>query len=342
MNTCVICGAPSPGVKKNGSAYKCCPECRAKARGDAVRQVDPRPCELCGELLPDACSRRTKYCSYRCRQLATRGADCAGCGKRVHRSRTSGDIQFCLECRRGGVAPTAHGASGYRRGCRCDVCRAGATARHRMYVEEFRAEHGAPPPRRPRRRKPCGWCGVTHEDASRGEGQTHVQWLRHHVPSPSRELTLYVPEPEPPTVEPIIAKRPFVAGECAWCRASFVSLIATRTCSTECSRGLRRLRRGERHGGFSISLARRRAIYERDNFTCQICFEPTSAAWACDDPWSPTLDHIVPQSSSSTPDHSDENLRVAHALCNSYRRDGAVSDQEVRELVRGRRELQPR
>lgn len=66
-----------------------------------------------------------------------------------------------------------------------------------------------------------------------------------------------------------------------------------------------------------ITKDRRRALYERDNWTCQLCGEPV-------DPSTygaryPTLDHIEPQSLALIPDHSDRNLRTAHLSCNSKR-----------------------
>lgn len=51
----------------------------------------------------------------------------------------------CLPCRRSRSWPPSHGASGYRRGCRCDVCREGVRAKQAKYVEKYRAEHGVNP-----------------------------------------------------------------------------------------------------------------------------------------------------------------------------------------------------
>ncbi len=65
-------------------------------------------------------------------------------------------------------------------------------------------------------------------------------------------------------------------------------------------------------------------IYERDEWTCQLCFEPVDRDLMTLDPsnvWAPTLDHIVCQSWTSEPDHSPENLRLAHRWCNSVRSD---------------------
>lgn len=70
---------------------------------------------------------------------------------------------------------------------------------------------------------------------------------------------------------------------------------------------------------FYISKADRLAIYERDEWTCQLCLEPAPPTTDHLGPWSLTLDHIVCQSWTDEPDHSPSNLRLAHRWCNSVR-----------------------
>ena len=65
----------------------------------------------------------------------------------------------------------------------------------------------------------------------------------------------------------------------------------------------------------------RRAIYERDDWTCQICYEPVEPDADPLSDWFPSLDHIVPQSHQLIPDHSPEALRTAHRWCNAVRGD---------------------
>lgn len=79
----------------------------------------------------------------------------------------------------------------------------------------------------------------------------------------------------------------------------------------------RRYPDSDRH--YSMTKAERVAIYERDSWTCQLCNEPLDVAAHFNDPLAPTLDHIVPQSVSASPDHSPDNLRAAHRICNARR-----------------------
>lgn len=83
--------------------------------------------------------------------------------------------------------------------------------------------------------------------------------------------------------------------------------------------------------GIPISRTDRFAIYERDEWTCQLCFEPVY--WnALEFRDQPSLDHIIPQSMTAEPDHSPSNLRLAHVGCNARRKDAK------HELIRVTRE----
>lgn len=275
-------------------------------------------CAVCGVAVEGARARQ-KYCSRKCTE---RGKPSAKWQGGVHGVVTHGS------------------ASMYKYGCRCDLCREAQRVKIAAYAAKVKAEHGVVPSALYKRRKPrraCGWCGEVHEHGSRGIGGTHAQWRRHYTPSESREMVQYQ---EPQGLARFKPERPpsriFVSGDCSWCGERFMAVSNTglaSTCSARCRKRLSSHRRRARGGRFSITAARRARLMQRDGHTCQICFLPTSEAWSADDPWSPTLDHIEPQASAPDPDHSDENLRLVHAICNSYRRDGAVSDAEVRGLV---------
>src|SRR5699024_5326089 len=147
-------------------------------------------------------------------------------------------------------------------------------------------------------------------------------------PVPRRPLPRRAPTIRPP--EPF-RRAIFIQGPCAWCEESFLAIScngpsAMRYCSARCRKKSHDASRGGKK--FQVSPRTRRDIYERDGWVCQICNERTSGEYESADPWSPTLDHIVPRSKGGSNDPS--NLRLAHAWCNSVR--GDASRPEVAAL----------
>ena len=69
-----------------------------------------------------------------------------------------------------------------------------------------------------------------------------------------------------------------------------------------------------------VDAPTRRAIYERDRWTCQLCLEPIDAG-ATEHADRASLAHIIPQSRGGS--HEPSNLRMAHVGCNASRRDRA-------------------
>lgn len=125
---------------------------------------------------------------------------------------------------------------------------------------------------------------------------------------------------------------------CEWCEVECYR-AATRGqlpkyCGKVCAGRASRSRKALVRGEFTVHRARRRRLYERDGYTCQICWHPTNEVWTLGDPWSPTLDHIVPR--SVVVDDSDQNLRTVHHFCNAYRSNERFTDEEVRLVASAR------
>ena len=80
---------------------------------------------------------------------------------------------------------------------------------------------------------------------------------------------------------------------------------------------------------YYIPPAVRRHVYERDDWTCQLCLEPVDDDLPANDIWSATLDHIVCRSWVAEPDHSESNLRLAHRWCNAVRGNEATYTADV-------------
>lgn len=61
------------------------------------------------------------------------------------------------------------------------------------------------------------------------------------------------------------------------------------------------------------------ALFERDNWTCQLCGDAVNPSLKYPDPMAATIDHIVPLVDGG--EHSYANTQLAHALCNSLKGD---------------------
>lgn len=106
----------------------------------------------------------------------------------------------------------------------------------------------------------------------------------------------------------------WVQGPCATCGQDFTSVgAAARFCSAMC--------RPKRK---TIKRSVRRALLERDAFTCQLCFEVVDRDAHPGAPLYPALDHVVPRSKGGSDDVS--NLRTAHNFCNARKSDMTLSE----------------
>lgn len=72
-------------------------------------------------------------------------------------------------------------------------------------------------------------------------------------------------------------------------------------------------------------------IAERDEWVCGICSLPVDRKLSGSELWGPTLDHVVPQSWGE-PDNDDDNLQLAHRLCN-MRKSDAGRRALIKELI---------
>ena len=156
---------------------------------------------------------------------------------------------------------------------------------------------------------------------------THGRW-----PETGKELVGPVERRRvPPQVKPTSrpAKVRFVATICGWCAAPFlhdmrITGTLGRYCTKVHAKAASRLRYRMGRGQFAITRTRRLAIYNRDDWTCQLCGERVRDDLPPGHPMSPSLDHIEPQSWALIPDHSESNLRLSHLICNSIRGDRAA------------------
>ncbi len=217
--------------------------------------------------------------------------------------------------------PIQHGTySAYKkRGCRCDACRAANAATHRDYRER-RREAGTPYRAPGRQRQPqvqCADCDAMIHPGRCKPGRTpRCKACSHEARRRLRRIRARAERKLAAAREGIASnpRWPFTNGACSHCGEVFTRRGVTAYCSPAC----RRDARGGDVGNW-ISRRRRLAIYERDDWTCQLCLEPVDRESDPLDGRYPSLDHIVPQSLTLMPDHSTLNLRTAHRACNTAR-----------------------
>lgn len=206
----------------------------------------------------------------------------------------------------------------------------------RAYTKARMERDGVTPSRASKRKKrgvdpdaswDCYVCKTPLIKASRSGKYPMHKYCRNAAPEWVRRG---LPNPKIKAFEDRIAKaalgtsgkRVFVAGDCDWCGSYFVAAGAkARFCSADCKtrEAFKRRSSGQ---AFNISPRARTAIYERDQWTCQLCAYPVDATLHHLDNWAASLDHIIPQSHMLIPDHSPSNLRLVHRICNSLRGDG--------------------
>ena len=119
---------------------------------------------------------------------------------------------------------------------------------------------------------------------------------------------------------------------CDVCGKQFITYNPQqKRCSTECAKAHKRGKQPSKNhrkrirmygGEYDRSVTLKRLI-ERDGLRCKICGEmcdPNDHRWSkWFGPLYPTLDHVIPLSKGGG--HTWDNVQVAHAICNSAKRD---------------------
>lgn len=246
------------------------------------------------------------------------------------------------KCRKAneGLGVRTHGQGGYKRGCRCEVCVSAKREAMQRFHARHMEDHGisqATAWKRKNRGTPA-WeginCFICQEPLKRPPQSERrpmhkacraaaPNWLRYDLPNPKIEAFKRKIEQ---AAAGTIGKRVFTCGGCEWCGEYFVGI--GKFCSRKCG-GTAKFTRRSSGNAFKVSPRERLAIYERDNWTCQLCKYPVDPNLKHPDIWSASLDHIIPQSVMLIPDHSPSNLRLAHLWCNSARGDGSNMTEAV-------------
>lgn len=259
---------------------------------------------------------------------------CAICNLPMQRSRTSAPQ---------GMA--THNA------CRGGDEREKKAAYMKMWHAEYRAKHGKSQATDGKRRArgvdpdhsvPCFSCGgmlayvrtepvryPLHKECR----ATAPNWMRRGEDRPTPKRDAFQRKIDKAAVG-TSGKRVFICGGCRWCGTSVVGVGFY--CSDSCRKSAAFKRRSS-GASFKISPRAREKIYERDSWTCQLCWHPVDSGLHYRDNWAASLDHIIPQSQQLIPDHSPSNLRLAHRMCNSMRGDGSnMTEREINSRIEDR------
>ena len=107
---------------------------------------------------------------------------------------------------------------------------------------------------------------------------------------------------------------------CIGCAAEFVaSRNSHRYCSTTCSKNVAaKLRRAIKRG-VTVERFNHADVFVRDGWVCYLCAQPVNRDTPWPDPWSPSLDHVIPLAAGGS--HSLENTRCTHLRCNLSKND---------------------
>lgn len=293
--------------------------------------MEEMTCRKCGAPFKRKSGTRKincESCSPTRRIPQSRRGQCAKCGKDIYIGKNSRSQPVCLDCKR-----TAHGSRGmYENGCRCDECTAAQSARVSMWANSRRNKGYVRPSLRNMPTRTCATCGVkvrrSGSPAADGlalcDKHRREKAARDKEAKCKRERKRAAFQRRMDKISEGVPANPnwiLIQGTCRHCGEVFTRRSGPGGVSPYCSNACNRRHRKPRGYKFKISLERRLAIYDRDNWTCQICHEPIDRKAGHLTNWAPTLDHIEPQSHARVPDHSDANLRTAHRWCNSVRGD---------------------
>lgn len=115
-----------------------------------------------------------------------------------------------------------------------------------------------------------------------------------------------------------IARSLPLAAACVVCACLFFPMHGEGCCSDPCIQEARRElshRRRARELDAFVADVNRHEVFERDDYTCQLCDLPIDMSLIFPHRMFPTLDHIIPLAAGGT--HEPGNVQAAHFGCNS-------------------------
>lgn len=219
------------------------------------------------------------------------------------------------ECRKPADAfpPNAKCRDGLSSWCR--ECHRAAAREHsaRTYVKRERQPR--PVGAKPLPLATCRGCSIQFVRPANRQGASQRYCNRDCAARSRRAYKRSAPRPS--------QAAPRVAKECPHCGAAFVgTLLRNPTmrefCSPDCGRRWHRnwntYRRRVMGSTFRVDRVTRRELAAITGWVCGICDATIDPGLAWPDPWSQSLDHIIPVARGGG--HIIENLQLAHLRCN--------------------------
>lgn len=299
QTVCAICG--DSFMSQQPKAQYCGPECRIAANRDRAagkyqrRSVTVETCKQCGSQFESRMASRL-YCTKACARKASAERQTKHCAS-----------DGCTRPAKARNLCSTH----YNRTL---------AGRHKKQATKC-ARCGEVVNKEPSRRYQLRFCDETCRDAYRSEtARKRRKQVEPHKPRPLWHTAHHAYQPAKRT------DRVFVSTKCIICGAMFLDLYGAKTCGDACGdihrRGVRRdyehRRRARKVAAFVAPVYRQR-IFERDNFTCQLCLQPMAMDKRAPHPQSPSIDHVIALANGGT--HEPNNVQAAHWLCNAIKGD---------------------
>lgn len=277
------------------------------------RKIGVTRCEACGkELTRQQRHNRQVYCSREC-FLKVKGMEpvrehiCKYCGKRFKPKDNNGITYCSREC---AYADKAH---------KCKTCGKAIPGTKSKYCSD-----GCKP------KRICVICGkefigIKTSAYCSSECRKHSDCRKARARAESKHIS---------EIKPTVCKN---------CGNEFMPQYGNKLrkfCSNKCGiayarkqyrkkhpekKSEERHRRRARLHGSKMTPIDISAIYQRDNWVCQICGKRVNPNNKYPHPLSPSLDHIIPLSIGGT--HEPRNVQLAHFRCNSLKSDNANNEQ---------------
>lgn len=313
-------------------------------------------CAQCGEKTPVAGDGPIpKYCSASCRSRfnKTRARE-TGKADEWERRRLARQAQAAAarnEARQATAAPCPYCATPMinprRKQCGKPECRRAFNAdRMRDYQRRYKEKHGYFQSRMYDRGKKrqytitCERCDRQAVVTKRGARYcSHACWYEaSHAKHAQVELA-WKPLVAAPRTARVMTLRPlrrrWFSACCPMCSTWFVTdNPRDQNCSPRCGRRAAKDKRRALERNAFVAPVSRPEVYERDQWTCQLCGEAVLRDEVVPHPQAATLDHVVPLARGGT--HEPANVQLAHYLCNSIKTDRVELDHQAVEELRTR------